>query len=366
MPTDCSPTITQPIQGAVLNRRHGRQTDDGLWITVRGQAPGATSVEVNGHEARLAGAAFEVDIPLTARETTITATAATAAADSQAAVTVLWDVNSMPRYRFSIDDNSFFLRDIVQQQYASLFDCFYLRMFRDIHQQYGAKFVLNLFFTTPENDFLLADFPERHKGEWQDNADWLSLAFHAWTEFPDRPYQDGTVEQLAHDLDAVSEEIIRFAGETVLSPPTVVHWAMTTPEMLPVLAARGVRVLSGFFQPLDGGAYDINYGLPDDLSAYIGKHDAWHDFDAGITYSQVDLVANMTLLAEIVPKLEPLTGNPDQAEIMDLFTHEQYTWPFYQNYIPDHAERIAAAARFCSERGYAPVFFHEGFLGADQ
>ena len=51
------------------------------------------------------------------------------------------------------------------------------------------------------------------------------------------------------------------------------------------------------------------------------------------------------------------------AEIMDLFTHEQYFWPFYRNYIPDHPQRLDATIRWVTEHGYKPVFFHEGFLG---
>jgi len=48
---------------------------------------------------------------------------------------------------------------------------------------------------------------------------------------------------------------------------------------------------------------------------------------------------------------------------MDLLTHEQYFWPFYRNYLPDHAARMDAAIRWVTENGYEPVFLHEGFLG---
>ena len=51
---------------------------------------------------------------------------------------------------------------------------------------------------------------------------------------------------------------------------------------------------------------------------------------------------------------------------MDLFTHEQYFWPFYRNYIPDHFARLDTALRWVTEHGYKPVFLHEGFLGAPE
>jgi hypothetical protein len=49
---------------------------------------------------------------------------------------------------------------------------------------------------------------------------------------------------------------------------------------------------------------------------------------------------------------------------MDLFTHEQYFWPFYHHHIPDHFARLETAIRWVTELGYEPVFLHEGFLGA--
>ena len=84
-------------------------------------------------------------------------------------VRVVWDKHSFPRYRFSVDDNSFFLRDIAQQQYASLFDSWYLKIFRDLHAKYAAKFVLNIYYTT-EDGFELPHFPERYKDKWRDSS----------------------------------------------------------------------------------------------------------------------------------------------------------------------------------------------------
>jgi hypothetical protein len=48
---------------------------------------------------------------------------------------------------------------------------------------------------------------------------------------------------------------------------------------------------------------------------------------------------------------------------MDHFTHEQYFWPFYDNFIPDHPQRLDVAIRGVMEHGYKPVFLHEVFIG---
>jgi hypothetical protein len=371
--------IVEPRHGAVLNHRHGRQCDGGLEVTVRGQAPVGHPVQVNGMPARRAGMGFSVAVVLHEPETDLVATVRGAAGAAEHRVRVVWDRASFPRYRFSIDDCSFFLRDLAARRPRSLFDGGpFLPALRDLHRRYGARFVLNLFFETPEADFSLDRFPADWRAEWGDNAEWLRLSFHARAEFPDRPYQYALPQRLAKDFDDAAGEIRRFAGERAWSAPTVIHWGMVPRDSLPVLAVRGVRALSGFFVPYTGSGYvsdgesaavpslhwDVNYLLDEDRSEYLSRHDALKDFESGIVFSRCDIVCNNTPVERVVATLEPLTTDPATAEIMDIFTHEQYFWPFYANWRPDHVERCEAAIRFCTERGYRPVFFHEGLLGA--
>lgn len=353
--------IKEPFHGAILNHRHGQQAEDGLKIRVSGKAPLKDTVKVNGVPASRAGADFNCDIVLRDKQTDIIATSDGVFGRGEHRVRVLWDRYSQPRYRFSIDDNSFFLRDVAQKNYKSLFDCFYLNTLQQLHSKYGTRFVLNIYYTTADG-FDLTKFPDRYKSQWQDNSDWLKLAFHAYANDPDRPYQYASAEKLASDFDLVAEQILRFAGEQTYSPPTVIHWAMVQPSALKVLVDRGVRVLSGFFEYNDG-LWDINYFLDDDRSEYISRHDALMDFGSGIIFSKTDIVCNNVPVEQIVPTLEPLSRDPNCAEIMDIFTHEQYFWPFYHTYLPDHPQRLETAIKWLTENGYKPVFFHEGFLG---
>jgi hypothetical protein len=137
---------------------------------------------------------------------------------------------------------------------------------------------------------------------------------------------------------------------------------MLRPEALAVLADRGVRALSAGLRRR-GGRWDIHYGLDDRCCEYLLGHDALKDFDTGVVFSNIDLICNLTPLEETVPALERAVGDPNTAEVLDLLTHEQYFWSFYHHYLPDHPQRVEAAVRFVTERGYEPVFFHEGLLG---
>jgi hypothetical protein len=358
-------SIEFPIHGAILNRHLGKTTPEGLRIEVKGTAPLGGRVTVNGTVARRAGTGFMAEVVLAKAETDIRAEYAGTEGQASQVVRVLWDRYSEKRYRFSIDDNSFFLRQIAHERPKSLFDCFYLNILRELHRKYGTKFTVNVFYATPGNDFTLAEFPTDYRGEWADNGDWLKLAFHAYAEFPDRPYQYASAEKLATDFDLVATEILRIAGEDAYAPPTVIHWAMCQGGVLPVLKERGVKVLSGFFSPR-GDDYDINYHLERRRSEHVFRHDAIMDWESGIVFSKVDIVCNGTPVEQTIPKLAPLTTRPETAEVMDLFTHEQYFFPFYRNHVPDHAKRLDTAIGYVTEQGYRPVFFHEGFMGGPE
>ena len=302
---------------------------------------------------------FSAELVLREKETDIVAVSAGGGGVVQHRLRVVWDRYSEPRYRFAIDDNIFFLRDIARHGYDSLFDCHYLGMLRKLHRQYGARFVLNVYFAA-DDGFDLTQFPDRYRPEWRDNADWLKLAFHARANDPSRPYQYASPQTLIADLDKVVEQILRFAGEQTNSPTTLIHWAMAPPAAFKLLAQRGVRTLGGYFRRRDG-QWDINYLLDNDRSEYLSRHDALKDFDSGIVFTRVDLICNhLPSLDRVVPTLAPLPEDPNQAEIMDLTTHEQ---PFWGDQFPDQSQRIEAAIRWVTERGYKPVFFHEGSLG---
>jgi hypothetical protein len=354
--------ILEPREGAVMHARLGKVVREGLEIEVRGTAPTDSQVLVQGRPAMRDSGQFHARAILTNRENEIAVTARVDNKPCEVRTRVVWDQRSQKRYRIVIDDNSFFLRDITKRDYRSLFDCFYLRMLRDLHETYGACFTLNIYYTTGD-DWNLSQFPARYRSEWKDNANWLRLAFHAYANDPPRPYQDAPVEKLLADLDLIAGEIQRFAGPETYSPPVVIHWGMTRPEAWKALYERGSRVLGGYFRKNSSGQFDVNYRMDDQRSEWLSRHDLLKDYPSGIIFSKVDMVVNSTNLDRIVPTLETVVNDPRQAEVVDLLTHEQYFWPFYPNYLPDHIQRMDRAIKFLTERGYTPVFLQDGFLG---
>ena len=353
--------IHEPFHGAVLNHRHGKQSKDGLAIRVSGEAPPGDRITVNGVPCRREGKQFTAEVTLRKENRSGRRRRRGGWGASRPRTCGLGPVQRATLPLLHRRQQLLPPRHRYKKGYKSLFDCWYLKMLRDLHDKYGVKYTVNIYYTTGE-DFKLPQFPNRYKGEWRDNSHWMKLAFHAYADKPDRPYQDAPPRSSLTDLDLVAGEIRRFAGEEAYAPPTVIHWAMTRHTAFKPLASRGVRVLT-HLTARNRGAWDINYRWDDAHSEYLSRHNAWKDFDSGIVFSRVSIVCNGVPVDRIVGTLEPLAKDPNLAEIMDLFTHEQYFWPFYRNYIPDHPRRLDVAIRWVTEHGYKPVFFHEGFLG---
>lgn len=349
--------ILEPRHGAILNRHDGSESAAGLLITVGGTVSGSAPVLVNGVPATTQAGRFQASVCLSARQTLITAVAG---ADS-AAITVLYDQASYPRYRFSLDDNIWFLRDIARQRYRSLFENPYMALWQRLHRTYGTKVHCNLYFQC--EGFDLTQMPDSYRAQWQDNADWFRLTFHAWQNEPDRPYLKAGYEQVAHDVDAVTAEILRFAGPAVLDTFTTIHWGEATRAGCRAVRDRGTRGLVGYFVFAQNGEPAVSYYADRELTGYLAGHDYWKDLDEDLYFVRHDMVINSVPLAEIVPRLDAVGADPHQAEIMELMIHEQYFYPTYVAHLPDYAARCETAVRWVTERGYTPVFYGDGFIG---
>ena len=361
--------ITNYRDGAVLDHNHGIETDEYLEIIVEGLAAPQADVRVNGTPARRRDRNFSCPVRLTGKVNTITVESSDYFGVKTQTITVLWDKKSFKRYNFFIDDCSFFLRSIALSKPASIFEEMFLGRLKKIHDKFGTKFTLNLFFHDDHHDFSISDFPADYKQEFQANASWLRLSFHAYSEFPDRPYQHADQVKLAADYDLIYREVCRFAGAESFIAPMVVHWGMTNPDNFAVLKERGTRCLAGGF--LGSIAYigekhstqvtDIGYHYEKDVAHYIRSSHRFYDRFHDIVLIDNLLCCNYDSQEVIAQKYAALADDP--RDTLNLMTHEQYCYSDYFNYIPDHLDRIEKACELAAANGYSPVWFNDGLMG---
>jgi hypothetical protein len=361
--------ITSPLHGDVLNHHDLLEREGHSFVGVFGEAPAGATVTVNGVTAEREGTLFRCLVPLTGKQTDLVAALPDGA---NHAVSVLWDPVKQKRYRMSLDDNVRFLSDIANDPnaYPSLFDHWYLAFWKRLHHEYGTKTHINIYFqecwsVLPDGEeawFDLTKMPDRYKGEWQDNADWLRLSFHALQDKPDRIYKDATYEQMARDFELVMAEIHRFAGEEVTSRFTTVHWAEAPREACRALRDRGIEGLLGLFQTDQPDASFTRYYLPPELGQHIAGREAWKDLDEDIVFIGCDIVINGFALGAIEPHLDMLEANPHTQDLMELLIHEQYFRRELKHHQPDVFDKVETAVRWVTERGYEPTFWQEGLL----
>ncbi len=300
---------------------------------------------------------------------------------------------------FFIDDTIWVIRDIARERPASIFDNAFMKMLKHAHDDTGLTVQLNLFYRTDffygDDEFTLKDMPDIYKKEFEDNSDWLKLAFHAKQEFPDYPYVNATYDDVKNNYKAVVNEIIRFAGEKSVSTALCPHWLPVSRAGCHALADCGVTFMSptyGKRTEFTGDDTVLPYGhsarlrnnrqpetmlftrnnkdprMHSAISAYnhldeeqmaqvVGKNFSILDEETGLRFRQLGggPCLNSNTKEEVIAKLTEFNGR----EYIGTCVHEQYFYPDYFAYQPDYAEKVYTLGKTLTDFGYRWITFEE-------
>lgn len=247
---------------------------------------------------------------------------------------------------FTVDDNIRFLKEITENRYNSIFDHPYLAMYRRLHQGFGLKVQLNLFYMM--EDFDLSMMSDAYYEEWRQNADWLKLSFHSRFEIA-RPYLNSEHGEVYEDCKRVHDEIIRFASPEALASTTTVHYCLLTEGGVRALEDNGVTGLLGLFG--DAKQPRTSYGIEEGRAARIRGGEILKI--GNVFYASIDIVLNCFSAAQITEKLSNMRGR-DSIRVM---IHEQYFYRDYSAYQPQFEEKLIAAFSFLRDEGYQSSFY---------
>ena len=257
--------------------------------------------------------------------------------------------NSEKKFTFTVDDNIRFLRELTQAPEQHLFDHPYPALWKKLHERYGVKIQLNLFYE--EGGFRLCDVTDRLKPAFADASDWLKFSFHSAREYPAHPYSTAPGKQVLSDCLAVQREIRRFAGERSLAKTTTLHYCTCTDDGVEALRTAGVRGLLGLFgteeaprssyQLTEPEAQQLRRGLP-----------LVRD---GMLYANIQAVLNGIPAEKISGQIRALTVFP----AVSVMIHEQYFYPDYRAYQPDFAQKVEETVAVLTGAGFRPSFLEE-------
>ena len=252
------------------------------------------------------------------------------------------------QFTFTIDDNIWFLREVTNGEYPSLFSHPYSRSLKELHEQFGVKIQLNLFYQ--DSLFTLAEMTEKYKDEWEQNADWLKLSFHSLLENR-YPYENSDYQEVYGDCQKVQNEILRFAGKNSLAKTTTVHCCRTTEEGVRALVDCGVKGLLGLFG--EDEETRTSYALPEVFAERLRRGEIVCVNE--VTFAKIDVILNLFDIPSILEQLRDLRDR----NVIRVMIHEQFFYPDYVRYQPNFKEKLEATFSYLQECGFSSCFFED-------
>lgn len=349
-----------PFDGDCLNSRDGRLDGNVLCVTVKAEAPENHNIYICGKKAEYKDGLYCADVCISGYRNTLSAEDKTSGNCAKIFVFRLYDVEG--KYRVSSDDNILFLQDLTKNKdvYKSIFENPYLAVYKKAHDKYGAKVHLNLFYEfIPTDDFKehteyfnLTMMTDKFKDEFCANSDWLKLAFHAKTEYPDMPYKNTTFEEITEDCIKVCREIIRFAGKECINDTTTIHWGEVNREGVRALRALGFKSLTGYLTFNADGTPLVAYYLDKEQVKHADTRDFWYDKDEDMMFARIDLVTNLGTYDWVMSEIKEIVAHPNRGGFVSTMIHEQYFHKDYKGYLPDFENRVLDVCKYLYNNGY--------------
>ena len=306
----------------------------------------------------------------------------------------------MKKTFFYFDDVIWLFRDLTRNHYDSVFDHFYLKYLKEAHDRYGMKVQVNVFYRTDyyygTDEFTLADMTDKYKAEWESASDWLRFGFHSRQEFPDYPLVNSSYEDVIRDFKSIKDEVVRFAGEKTFSNVVCSHWRPISKAGCKALADCGIKIINCTSGPTREYTGDSN-SLPiwhigrllqnrqpetkiftrkslnpiitnsicgyNHLTPEQGEETLFNDkfiFDeyTGVYFKQ--LLTHGTLInLSTMEGMEEEYKELIECDFASFGGHEQYFYPDYYGYQPDHGEKLLKSCEILTKNGFEFVFADE-------
>lgn len=348
--------FVSPIDGDILHMHDGVMTGTFLRTQVKVTAPSNSQITINGIPAKKSKGVFTADISMDQYKNNIEVI--DTKTGTKKTIIVYWFKNLADKYRVSIDDAIWFLKDIHLNTavYTSIFENPFLTFLKEVHDAHGTKVHINIFYETP--GFNLSQLTDKFKSEWTANAGWLKLSFHANAELPDDPYKHAGYDQVKTECGRVIREIKRFAGDETASSITTLHWGD-----VPVDVSRALRDCGYTGQlcdfNVDDGLSPCSYYLTVEQRRHMQKRFLWRDNKEDITFIKSSIIIDTKKSPEIIPYLDRYEKESRKPPYVDLLVHEQYFYDYYHNYQPDYRTKVLTAVKWAVDSGYSPAFLSE-------
>lgn len=345
----------KPIDGDVLfSVADGVADENGLTTKITVSAPAGRQICINGVQAQEDNGVYTAEILIDGYRNAIEAV--DAASGEMETIYIYWFRNGYKTYRLGVDDVIWCLENIYkhQDEYTSIFDDPFLKLYKDLHDQYGTYVHMHVYYENADGSFNLSMFPDKYKAEFQANGEWLKFTFHSKRDNPGSPYKYSTYEQVMREGKEVERELRRFAGPEVFSNVTSQHFADSNLQATRAFRNLGFHCIDGYFVFTPKGVPIASYYLNKEQIEHCAARDFWVDNKEDIIFVKDDIIINDVELKDIDAYMDNILAQEHHC-FQYLLIHEQYFYEHYVRYEPDYRERIFACVDWCHRNGYRPA-----------
>lgn len=353
-----------PKDGIMLTYAAGQREEDGLKIKVKFNASSGRSLTLNGEALpETQFGLYRKEFVLRDYKTTLTVKDRVTGEEWHSDVYFL--KRAYKKYRISLDDNIWFLQNLTEHkdEYQSMFEDPYLALLKSVHDKYGSKFHINLYYETPRHGgFDLSRMTDKFKEEFRANSHWMRLSFHANADEPPRPYWQAPYEQAYFEMERVHKEILRFAGEEAFAKTvTTIHCGECTVEAAKAFRDLGVKAFIASYRWDTDGDLDIRMYCDAEQCALLNKYGFYYDKELDIVhfsyYYSIQHADPKDFREGLKKKAEAMPKYPYR----EFCLHEQYFYPEFPLYQNNYYEKLCTVAELCRQDGYEPCFADELF-----
>jgi len=349
-----------PVDGDVLCAHDVYEKCGKLYTTITVDAEEKQTILINGTAAAADKNIYTAEVEISPGENIIRAENPDKNREDSARVKIYYLPDYAGKYRVSLDDCVWFLRDIAENDYSSIFENEYLAFLKDVHDTYDTKIHANLYLEDDvDGESILDKVSDKYKDEWLGVRDWLRLSFHARANTPHRPYRGVGYNQMFADATSVKDQINRFAGKELTGPTTTLHWGEATVEGSRALRDAGYTIQVGDFN-CDNGLVPVSYYLGLNQRRNLNRRYIWRDNKEGITFVRCAIILDTHKQEDIPAFLDEIYSDPHRNPYIDLLIHEQYFYPkFAPYYQENYRDKVLTAVKWAVSKGYEPAFLEE-------
>jgi hypothetical protein len=284
-----------------------------------------------------------------------------------------YDKNNYKRYYVSFDDFILNLFDVHNQTgYTSIFNNSFFNFTRYMHNRYGTKFSLYLFYNFNTSSFdaslgyiwNVSNMTNRFASEFENNSDWLRFGYHAYNitgTFPSGITGDSV-------YNWTRNAVINFTGTNKswidFSRHTSWSIARATMRNYSSVGYRGMLVRDPvWYEPPTNNYFTLGYTeMSTNLRREVNYSDYVYDPDESMFFIGTDLwleSTNRSIYNESLAVNDTIVNRVNDSYIFEMFTHDNknFVSTGYQVYLESAVGNLTA-------NNYTPAFYNEGFLGA--